>query len=491
MDNSYEMRRLGAERQNRIMKIPAKIVGLIIIVILSFLLGTWYSSRNGGSEIPSGGRKVLYWHDPMHPAYKSDKPGIAPDCGMQLEPVYADEASSQQDMPGTNALLPGTIQINQERQQLIGVKVATVERAPWNHTIRVPGRVVPDEARVYRVNSATDGWVKSLLAPTTGSLVRKDELLASFFSPEFFSAIKAYLYGLGSLDRFEKSGRETKEQIEQTNANIESYRNSLRNLGMTDHQMDEIMRTRKSPDNIEIRAPESGFILVRNISPGERFEKGTELYRIADISHVWILADILEAEGGYFRPGAMAEITHEGQRKPFKARISDVLPQFDPATRKLKVRLEANNPGFAMRPDMFVDVAFPVQLHSSLTVPSEAVLDTGLRKTVFVDRGNGYFEPRRIETGKRLGDRIEITNGLMEGDRIVISGNFLVDSESRLKLAAAGLPDNFAVDPVCGMGVNPRSAAQKIEFKGQTYYFCSSSCKDSFLKEPAKYLKTR
>jgi membrane fusion protein, copper/silver efflux system len=470
------------------MKSPARIAGLIVIVVASFLAGTWYSSRTVGSKSVPAGRKILYWHDPMHPAYKSDKPGIAPDCGMQLEPVYAEGEGAKDAPPESATALPGTVRIRPERQQLIGIKVARVDKAPWNQTIRVLGRVVPDESRVFRINSATDGWVKKILPVTTGSLVKKDELLATFFAPEFFSAIKAYLYGLRSFDRFEKSGKETKEQLELTNANVDSYRNSLRNLGMTEYQMDEIARTRQGPDNIEIRAPEAGFVLVRNISPGQRFEKGTELYRIADLSHVWVLADMVESEARYFRPGASARITQAAQGTSFQARVSDVLPQFDPTTRTLKFRLEADNPAYAMRPDMFVDVELPIQIPPALSVPAEALLDTGLRKTVFVDRGDGYFEPRRVETGQRVGDRIEITRGLMDGERIVVSGNFLVDSESRMRLAAAGLPEDYLLDPVCGMGVDPSKAAEKTVYRGQTYYFCNPSCKESFLKNPSKYL---
>ena len=190
-----------------------------------------------------------------------------------------------------------------EKQQLIGVKVARVEKASGSHTLRALGRVVPDETRIYRINAATDGWVKKMLPVTTDSLVQKDELLATFYAPEFFSAMKAYLYGLRSLDRFQKSGKETKEQLDLTDANIENYRNALRNLGMTEHQLDEIMRTRQGGEHVEIRAPAAGFILTRNLTQGERFERGNELYRIADLSKVWILVDIFENEASSFSPG--------------------------------------------------------------------------------------------------------------------------------------------------------------------------------------------
>ncbi len=167
-----------------------------------------------------------------------------------------------------------------------------------------------------------------------------------------------------------RAARKPKNSSKLTDANIENYRNGLRNLGMTDHQLDEIMRTRQGADNIEIRAPEAGFILTRNITLGERFQRGTELYRIADLSHVWILADIFENESQYFRPGIPVKVTHPTQNKTFHARVSDVLPQFDPATRTLKIRLEADNPGYALRPDMFVDVEFPVKLPPAITVPA-------------------------------------------------------------------------------------------------------------------------
>jgi YHS domain-containing protein len=198
-------------------------------------------------------------------------------------------------------------------------------------------------------------------------------------------------------------------------------------------------------------------------------------------------------EEDYVRPGTRAQFrSTQNPNRTFEARISNVLPQFDPATRTLKVRLEADNPDYALRPEMFVDVDFPIDLPPMLTIPSDALIDTGLRKTVFLDRGNGYFEPRFVETGRRFGDRIEVTKGLMEGERIVLSGNFLVDSESRIKLAAAGLPEDYVVDPVCGMGVDPRRAEnKKSNYGGQTQYFCSDLCKGKFDLKPEQYRSQR
>ena len=219
-------------------------------------------------------------------------------------------------------------------------------------------------------------------------------------------------------------------------------------------QIKEIESTRVFAENITIRAPAPSFIIARNVSPGQRFEKGTEWYRLADLSRVWILADLYENEAQYIRPGEKVQVTYPYQKKTFQATVSQVLPQFDPTTRTLKVRLEMDNPDFALRPDMFVDVEFPITLPATVSVPVDAVLDSGLKKTVFIERGNGYFEPRKVETGWRLGDRVQILKGLEPGEKIVVSGNFLIDSESRMKLAAAGMFGEVSQDPVCSTYVD-------------------------------------
>jgi RND family efflux transporter MFP subunit len=233
-------------------------------------------------------------------------------------------------------------------------------------------------------------------------------------------------------------------------------------------------------------------VLARNISPSQRFDKGTELYRIADISRVWVMTDIFEKDRQFLKPGAEASILYQGRR--LRARMSDALPQFDAQSRTLKTRFELDNPDHLLQPDMFVDVEFEAAVPPAVTVPAEAVLDSGLRKTVFVDRGNGYFEPRRVETGWRTGDRVQILEGLMAGERVAVSGNFLLDSESRMMSAAQGAIGAAAKDPVCGMEVDERRAAaagMKSEHEGKTYFFCAVECKRRFDGEPARYAQAR
>jgi RND family efflux transporter MFP subunit len=444
----------------------------------------------GGND-PSG-RKILYYIDPMHPSYKSDKPGIAPDCGMKLEPVYADGAGVS--APTETAAAPGTVRISSDRQQLIGVKVATVEKRPVSQTIRMLGRVAVDETRVYRINSTVDGWITKTSPKATGSLVRKDEALAAFYSSEFLPVQTTYIYTLSSNDRvgtqdLSLPGREA--QLRQFENSLQQLRDNLRNLGMGDPQIEEINRTREYQQNIDIFSPAEGFILVRNVTLGLRFERGTELYRIADLSHVWILADVFENEAQFLTPGVTAKVNLPNQNRTLTAKVSDAIPQFDTASRTLKVRLEADNPGLLMKPDMFVDIELPVNFEPTIVVPVDAVVDTGLRKVVFLDKGDGTFEPRRVETGWRRGGLVEITRGLMNGERIVVSGTFMIDSESRMQAAAMGIYDEGVMDPVCGMYIDERkarAAGRNVKFGGATYFFCSPECLHDFEKAPKKHL---
>jgi membrane fusion protein, copper/silver efflux system len=464
---------------------------VVVVAVISFLAGSTYRRQNPSAQVSASGRRILYFRDPMHPGYKTDKPGIAPDCGMRLEPVYADSAVAE-STEAWAALPPGTVSIPADKQQLMGIRVEPAQNSSFKSTVRVLGRVATDEARVYRINAATDGWIRATFPNTVGTFVKKDEKLVAFYSPEFLGAEQAYLYALSSLDRFQGSGKETPEQIKLTKASVQQAVDSLRNMGMGDLQIQGMERTRELTQSIFVYAPADGFIVARNISLGQRFEKGTELYRISDLGRVWILADLFENEAQYIRRGSTARVSLPHENRVFTARVSDVLPLFDPATRTMNLRLETKNSDYALRPDMFVDVEFPVELPSAVTVPTDAVLDSGLRKIVFVERASGVFEPRVVEIGWRFGERVQIVRGLALGEHVVVSGNFFVDSESRLRGAAADIYNVAVKDPVCGMMTDQSKAAaagRKTEYRGVTYYFCSESCKRNFDKESQRYAK--
>jgi RND family efflux transporter MFP subunit len=265
--------------------------------------------------------------------------------------------------------------------------------------------------------------------------------------------------------------------------------------------------SRQLPENVEVVSPVDGFILSRNISPGQHFDRSMEFYRIADLSRVWIVADIFATEAQSFRPGSVARVKLSGVERSFTARVTDILPEVDSSTRTLKLRLEADNPGFALRPDMFVDLELPVSVPTGLAIPVDALIDSGREQRVFVERSNGLFEPREVEIGWRLGDRVQIVRGLSEGERVVTTGTFLVDSESRLKSgqsvrkepnpetapSAANPADGVAVnagqikDPACGMSIDSAKSIKEgytLTRDGVTYYFCSDRCKRKFSQEP-------
>jgi YHS domain-containing protein len=255
--------------------------------------------------------------------------------------------------------------------------------------------------------------------------------------------------------------------------------------------VEELANTRQARPYLQVRSPADGVVLSRNLTLYQWFKAGEEFYDIADIGRVWVYADVYEDEVMHIRPGMDVKVRHEQMGKTFDARVSQVLPLFDPVAKTLKVRLDVDNTHYDLRPDMFVDVEIPITMPPSLHLPADAVLDSGTRKIIYVDIGNGIFEPRGVETGWRLGRRIEITDGLMPGEKILISGNFLIDSESRMKTAGAGIYSATRKDLVCGMSVDEEKAkisGNTATYANRTFYFCMDQCKEEFEQHPEKYV---
>jgi Cu(I)/Ag(I) efflux system membrane fusion protein len=349
---------------------------------------------------------------------------------MDLVPVYAEDLSKPPQVRTGDT----RVRVDDSAQQLYGIRLASVEKSSGSRTIRVLGRIAAEETRIFRVNVGTDGYVKGTQDDAVGNRVKKDQRLASIYSPEFLTVIGGYL----SANERTQPAMSKDVAVTQSAASVQARADRLRNLGMSDGQIEELSTSRKIPEEVYLASPVDGFVISRTISPGQRFERFTEFYRIADLSHVWILADVFGGDAQAFRPGSIAKITLPDTGQILHARVTNVLPEVDPATRTLRVRLETDNPGFVLRPDMFVDVDLSVSAASGLTVPVDAVLDSGLTKRVFVEAGEGYFEPREVVTGWRADDRVQIIRGLQEGDRVVSAGTFLVDSESRLQLPGQG-----------------------------------------------------
>lgn len=469
---------------NRTAIVLTAVVGLV----LAFMAGSWVS-RQRSTAGRSAQQAAVAYTCPMHPSYRSDRPGDCPLCGMRLVPVTAGKSGA--DAGAAVAEIPGAIRIDADKQQLIGVRIDEVLPASAARlTLRVPGRVAVDEQRLFRLIAAADGWIRQLGPNAAGSFVRKDEVLATYYTQSLINAAQTLVFAMQTNAQSQSGDATIGYQRGPTQLSLQVALDSVRALGMSEKQLKELQQTRIAPAEIKVYAPADGFVIARGISPEQRFDKGTEMYRISDIGHVWVMAEVFEKDRDFLKPGTRAAVLYQGRR--LEARMSNTLPQFDPQTRTLKTRFELDNPGNVLRPDMFVDVEIEAAMPTAVTVPADAIVDSGLRKTVFVDRGNGYFEPRRVETGWRVGDRVQVVKGLMPGDRIVIAGTFLIDSESRMKTAAMSMAGPPVKDPVCGMDVDQKKAAaagRTADFQGEAYFFCSDDCKEKFQKQPAKYVR--
>lgn len=471
-------------------------VGLFVTV--ASFCGAYLLHSSGPAKAAGKQRRPLYYHDPMHPAYKSDKPGTAPDCGMDLEPVYAEAESAGKTSADP---IPGTVQLSDARQRMIGLATERVASGPGQHSIRLTGRVTPDETRVFRVTSLAEGVVRMVAPLGPGNFVKKDEVLASYFvaQRDLFNAFQNFFSANNNLDRALSSMDNS--IMDQRNAQIRLTEELLATYGVTETQMRQMATSRQVTRDVEFRAPGDGIILTRAISPGQKLDRGNEIFKLADLSKVWVLADVFERDAALVHAGQMVRVMYQG--KMYHGHTTEAR-DFDPKSRTLKVRVDLDNPDFTLRPDMFVDVELDVTQGAGLDVPSDAVLNTGRRAVVFVAMDDNRFEPREVVVGKVTGNRVRITAGLSAGESIVVSGLFLLDSESRLQLEAhqpmapaqassamqpakaeAGATPN---DPVCGMPLSGEVAKQPhSDYHGKTIHFCSDACKSKFDAHAERY----
>jgi Cu(I)/Ag(I) efflux system membrane fusion protein len=477
-------------------RITAATTVAVTLVAGSIAGGTWWAHRSGVAHASAHATSV--YTCPMHPDYRSDHPGNCPICGMPLE---AERAGGATGGGATAQALPhGAVQVSPDRQQAIGVRLGVVNRVAGARLLRTTGRVEPDENRTYPIVAAVSGWIRNVESVATGDAVKKDQVLASFLPPEveFRSAQQSYYTGVEAFYRMIATQPQQRPQSRPLlhpslrGETIDQIADTLRSMGVSNTQLREMAARRELVQDIRVESPVDGVVLKRSVSPGLRFDRGFELYRIADLNRLWIFADVYRHQLPSIRRGASVRITTPQESRALSGKVSASEPIFDEKTATLKVRLEAANPGRTLRPGMLVDVEFPVELPEGIVVPADAIVDSGLRKTVFVDRGNGYFEPRLVETGWRAGDDVEVTKGLTPGERIVISGTFFIDSESRMKAPTREAPDEPVLDPVCGMHIDATKAgnAGRTAVNGvHVFSFCSDHCKQQFVADPARYPK--
>jgi membrane fusion protein, copper/silver efflux system len=416
------------------------IIRWFVILLIMGLAGAAYAYRtrllkliSKDTTAQTAEKKVQFWVDPMHPAYKSDKPGKAPDCGMDLVPVYAEETTTvKPNLP------EGTIQISPEKQQLIGVQYSTVEFKALSRTLRAVGRLTWDETKIVRVHSRVEGWVEQVFVDFIGKQVGKGQPLISIYSPELWQTQQEYLLALKG--RNELANSPFREAVASSASLLEAARKRLELWDIEMAQLEHLEHTGKPFKALTLYAPSDGFVLTRNAFPKQRVTPETELYAIADLSTIWVMADIYEYEAAEIKVGQPATVTLSyAPGRSYRGKVTYINPQFDNTTRTLKVRVELANPGFALKPDMFANVEFGIGYGKQVVVPQEAVMDSGAEQLVFVAHDGGYFEPRKVQLGAKVDNEFIVLGGLKAGERIVTSANFLVDSESKLKSAAGGM----------------------------------------------------
>jgi Cu(I)/Ag(I) efflux system membrane fusion protein len=376
------------------------------------------------STVNPGDRKALFWYDQMNPEHHFNQAGKAPD-GMDLVPKYADDESM--------AKMPvGTVVITAEKQVLAGVRTSLVKREALVRDVRTTAEIVADETRIAHVH------VNKVFVDYVGQLVKKGDPLFTLYSPDLVSTEEEYLIA--------KRGNTTlgnapfKEVAQGAQSLFDSTRQRLKLWDISDEQIKELDESGKVSKDLTFYSPITGFVTDRKAFPQTSVTPDTELYTVSDLSTVWATADIYEYEVPYIRLGQKVTLTlsyYAG--KTYTGTVSYIYPTVDPQTRTVKVRMQIPNPGFALKPQMFADAQLRVDYGMKVLIPSEAVLDSGTVQQVFVVHPGGVFEPRKVTLGPVIDGNVAVLSGLKPGETVVTSGNFLIDSESRLKSAMGGM----------------------------------------------------
>jgi hypothetical protein len=340
--------------------------------------------------------------------------------GMDMVPFEVEESGTVTEVGGRVR-----VRISPERQQLIGIKTAPVQSQHIHKFINAVGRVDYAEPNISIVNLKFDGWVEKLYVNSTGRAVRKGEPLLDIYSPDLVSAQQEYLIAL-------KAGK----TLGEASSILNSAREKLRLWDVTDSQVEELGRTGQFKKIVTVYSPGSGIVIEKNVVQGQKIMAGENLFKIADLSTVWVLGEVYEYELPFIKTGQEVKISlsyYPGEA--FIGKIIYVYPYLKPETRTNQVRIEIANPGLKFKPEMFANLAIHVDYGTKLAVPADAVLDAGVSKIVFVAKGDGYFEPREVTLGVKGEDVYEVLDGLSDGENVVTSANFLIDSESSLKAA--------------------------------------------------------
>ncbi|MEE8345556.1 MAG: efflux RND transporter periplasmic adaptor subunit [Woeseiaceae bacterium] len=413
----------------------------LVMLAVGLASGYWFAGRSGDAPPAASGelRQPLFYRNPMNPSVTSPVPA-KDSMGMDYVPVYAEDDSNEKDPAGT-------VKVDPVIAQNIGVRTATAKRTSITRRIRAVARVDFDEERMARLHPKVEGWIEELRVNKTGEYVDKDTILLSIYSPKLVSTQQEYLLALNNLKALKRSPiDDIRRGAEELAA---SSRERLQFLDVPEHQIRELEQTREIKKNLHIHSPVAGTIINIGAREGQYVTPKTELYMVVDLSTVWVYADIYEYELPWVRVGDEVEMTLAGiPGKIFTGKLDYIYPYAEARTRSIKVRLTFDNPDLLLKPEMFAEVVIKSDKRiDTVVIPSEAVIRSGQSDRVFVVRAPGKFEPVIVKLGFQSAGQVAVLEGIEDGDEVVVSAQFLVDSESSLREATRKMMEIQDTEP--------------------------------------------
>jgi membrane fusion protein, copper/silver efflux system len=431
----------------------------VVMLVIGIGLGGWLGDvlengeypvehKNMPSDMTTKSKQPLFYRHPMNPTVISPMPA-KDNMGMDYIAVYADDSTEENEPAGMISIDPVT-------EQNIGVRTAIASRETISRIVRAVGRVAYDEERLVRLHPKTEGWIETLRIDKTGQWVKKNDDLLSIYSPQLVTSQQEYILALRNLKALEASPiadiRHGAEEL------VKSSRERLKLLDVPEHQMHDLNRTHTVKKSLHIHSPAAGIVMNIGAREGQYVTPATELYMIADLSTVWVYADIYEYELPWVKVGDSVEMRLAGvPGRTFNGQLAYIYPYAEPKTRTIKVRLAFDNTAFLLKPDMFAEVTIHAGKRvKAITIPSESVIRSGSRDQVFVMRAPGKFEPRLVTLGLTSNGKVAVNDGVKEGERIVTSAQFLLDSESKLREVVAKMIDPQNVKKMTSMESMPK-----------------------------------
>jgi len=412
-------------------------IGIVGGALLAAGGGYWLGHKNAGvSEQPTTSsstaakeRKILFYRNPMGLPDTSPTPKKDP-MGMDYIAVY--EGEDNEDSASANG-----IKVSTDKIQKLGVRSELAQLRVLDKTVRAAARIEPDERRIYAISPKFEGYVERLHVNITGQSVGKGQPLFEVYSPELVSAQREYAIAAHGVEALKDAGSQAQSGMKKL---AESSLQRLKNWDISEQQVKALSHSGETRRTLTFRSPVSGVITEKKAVQGMRFMPGEALYQVADLSSVWVVADVFEQDIGLIKNGAKATVRLSAYPdKLFEGKVSYIYPTLNASTRTVPVRIELPNPGLLLKPAMFAQVEIPVSARGQVvTVPTSAVIDSGTRQIVLVQLSAGRFEPREVKLGARSDSHVEIISGVKDGESVVVAANFLIDAESNLKAAVGG-----------------------------------------------------